>query len=301
MGPSEFPVQRGARVRLSEGLARYLVQLEADGRSDHSIAQARRHGLLLIAALDDPPIDRVRSEEIARVFASPVVQSTADGRLRRASSANAIRSSARSFFGYLADAKLAPTNAARLIRRARVGPVRPRAVSEPDIDALLRALDRARTPAELRDRALILTLLRAGLRIGSAVGLDVEDVDLDAGEARLRRLKNGGEDVVQLMPDLVAVLGPYVGARRTGPLFPGESGKRLTTRQAARRVAQWSDRAGLSKRASPHQFRHAFAMRAYAACGDVLLVAAALTHRSPASTQRYVTPSAARVRAALAG
>jgi len=213
---------------------------------------------------------------------------------------NAVRSSARSFFAYLCDAKLAPTNAARLIRRARVGPSRPRAVSEPDIDALLRALDGARTTAELRDRALILTLLRAGLRIGSAVGLDVEDVDLDAGEARLRRLKNGGEAVVQLMPDLVAVLRPHVGARRTGPLFPGESGKRLTTRQAARRVAMWGERAGLSKRASPHQFRHAFAMRAYEASGDVLLVAAALTHASPASTMRYAVPSAARVRAAIA-
>jgi len=287
-------------VRLSEGLDRYLVQLEADGRSEHSIAQARRHGRLLVEALSDPHIDRVRSEDIARVFASPVVQSTVDGRPRRASSANAIRSSARSFFAYLCDAKLAPSNAARLIRRARVGPARPRAVSEPDIDALLRALDRARTTAELRDRALILTLLRAGLRIGSAVALDLEDVDLDAGEARLRRLKNGGSDTVQLMPDLVAVLRPYVGARRTGPLFPGESGQRLTTRQAARRVAEWSERAGLSKRASPHQFRHAFAMRAYESCGDVLLVAAALTHKSPASSAIYVRPSSDRVRAAIA-
>ncbi len=287
-------------MRLSEALCQYLVQLEADGRSPHSIAQARRHGRLIVAALADPPVDRIKSEDIARVFVSPTVKNTFDGRPRRASSANALRSSARSLFAFLANARLAPTNPARLLRRARVAPTRPRAISESDIEVLLRALDGARTPVELRDRALILTLLRAGTRIGSAVGLDVEDLDLDAGEARLRRLKNGGEDVIQLMPDLVAVLKPYVGVRTSGPLFPTEAGGRLTTRQAARRLAEWCDRAGLAKRASPHQFRHAFAERAYEACGDVLLVAAALTHKTPASTMRYVRPSASRIRAALA-
>jgi hypothetical protein len=44
--------------------------------------------------------------------------------------------------------------------------------------------------------------------------------DLDAGELRLRRMKNGGEDVTYVPPATVAVLREYLGDRTQGPLFP---------------------------------------------------------------------------------
>jgi len=42
-------------MQLSEALAAYLTQLQADGRSTHTIHQARRHARMLIDALGDPP------------------------------------------------------------------------------------------------------------------------------------------------------------------------------------------------------------------------------------------------------
>ena len=106
-------------MRLSEALASYTVQLAADGRSPHTIAQATRHGRLLVAALDDPEAASVGHGMIARFLASDAVKLTATGTPRRPASANALRSSVRCLFAYLHASGLASSNAARLVRRAR--------------------------------------------------------------------------------------------------------------------------------------------------------------------------------------
>jgi integrase len=161
---------------------------------------------------------------------------------------------------------------------------------------LLAALAEAKTDAERRDRALFTTMLRSGIRVGSAVALDVDDLDLDAGTLRLRTMKNGDTDVVFLAPDVVTLLRDHVGTR--GPLFPGVNGARLGTRQVARRFSEWAARAGI-RHLNPHALRHAFGQRLYDQTGDLLVVARAMTHRSLSSTSVYARPSEARVREAV--
>jgi integrase len=187
-------------------------------------------------------------------------------------------------------------NAARLVRRARCAPPRPRGPSVADADRLLAALAEAKTNAERRDRALFVTMLRSGIRVGSAVALEVDDLDLDAGTLRLRTMKNGDTDVVFLPPDVVVLLREYVAT--DGPLFPGMNGERLGTRQVARRLSEWATRAGL-RHLNPHGLRHAFGQRLYDQTGDLLVVARAMTHRSLSSTSVYARPSEQRVRAAV--
>lgn len=216
--------------------------------------------------------------------------------MRRANSANALRSVVRCFFSFSHSAGYAPVNAARLVRRARCAPPRPRGPSVADADRLLAALAEAKTDAERRDRALFTTMLRSGIRVGSAVALDVDDLDLDAGTLRLRTMKNGDTDVVFLAPDVVTLLRDHVGTR--GPLFPGVNGARLGTRQVARRFSEWAARAGI-RHLNPHALRHAFGQRLYDQTGDLLVVARAMTHRSLSSTSVYARPSEARVREAV--
>ena len=286
-------------MRIEEALDAYVQQLAADGRSEHTRKQAERHVRMFVGWHGDKPVEEVRHEDVARFLASDAVRLTADGAPRKPSSANALRSSLRCFFSFVHAAGYAAVNAARLVRRARCGPSRPKALSEADQAKLLAALEHARTPAERRDRALFHVLLRCGLRVGSAVALDVEDADLDAGTLHLRRLKAGGEDVVYVPGETAELLGAYLGGRSSGPLFASESGGRLTTRSVHRRLALWSERAGFPRPASPHQCRHSFAMRVYGATGDLLVTARALCHRSIASTAVYARPSEAAVRAAV--
>lgn len=286
-------------MRITQALDAYAIQLEADGRSPLTVAQARRHVRMLADFLDDPEVAAVRHEDVARFLASEGVRKRADGGARKPSSANSLRSSLRAFLSYVHASGLAPTNAARLVRRARCGPSKPRGLSEGEVAKLLLAFQGAQSAADRRDAAMFTTMLRTGIRVGSAIGLDVEDVDLDARELRLRRLKNGGEDVVYLNDDVVALLRAWIGDRRTGPLFPARHGGRLCARMVGRRLEEIAIEAGIERQVHPHMLRHTFALAVYARTGDVLVTARALCHRSVASTAVYARPNAAQVRAAV--
>ncbi len=285
-------------MRISDALAMFLVQLQADGRSSHTIKQVERHVRLLARWAGDPPVAELGHEHVARFLASDAVRERADGGARKASSANAIRSSVRGFCAFAHGAGYAAKNAARLVRRARTRPPTPKALSDVDAAKLLGALAGAHGADELRDRALFTTLLRTGLRLGSALALDIEDLDFDAGEVRVRALKGGGEDAVVMPGDLAALLREHIGHRAGGALFLGSHGARIGARHARRRLAQWAKRAGISS-THPHALRHTCGQRIYRRTKDVLVVASALLHRSVASAAIYARADRAAVRAAM--
>lgn len=291
-------VERGS-LGVLEALDLYLVQLGADGRSTHTVEQARRHVQMFAKWKGVTPIADVGHEDVARFLASDTVRKRADGAARKASSGNALRSSLRGFFGYAHASGLTRTNAARLVRRAMCPAPRPKALSEGDCAKLMAALDKASTRAEMRDRALFTTMLRTGIRVGNAVALAIEDVDLDACEIRLRRMKCGDEDVCYFPRELVGVLRMQIGDRTSGPVFQNAEGTALTTRMVAKRLEAWAKRAGIEGRVWPHRMRHAFGMRVFARTGDVLLTARAMCHRSIASTASYARPDPQRVRLAI--
>jgi len=285
-------------MRISDALAAYTVQLQADGRSVHTIRQVERHVRLLARWAGDPPVAELGHEHVARFLASDVVQERAGGGARKASSANAIRSSVRGFCAFVHGAGYAATNAARLVRRARTRPPTPKALSDVDAAKLLAALADASTMLERRDRAMFVVMLRCGLRLGSTLGLDVDDVDFAARELLLRSIKGGGEASAVMPDDVAALLRDHVGQRTGGALFLGSHGARIGARHARRRLAQWSKRAGIAS-THPHALRHTCGQRIYRRTKDVLVVASALLHRSVASAAIYARADRAAVRAAM--
>ena len=70
-------------MEVKEVLARYIVQLEADGRSTHTIGQVTRHVRLLAKWIGEIEIEDVRHEDIAEFLASHVVKKRADGAPRK--------------------------------------------------------------------------------------------------------------------------------------------------------------------------------------------------------------------------
>lgn len=150
-----------------------------------------------------------------------------------------------------------------------------------------------------RDYALFHLMLATGIRVGSAVALDVEHVNLERGELRLTTMKGGRPATAFLGREIQDHLRQYIGERTSGPLFPGRGSERITTRHVQRRIGEWLTRAGIKTAASPHWLRHGFAMRLYRDTGDIALVQAAMCHRSITSTLVYARVDAGRVRAAM--
>lgn len=292
-------------MEIEEALSRYLRQLEADGRSPHTLGQARRHVRMLARWLraEGLPgaVEALDHEHVAGFLTSPLVRSRADGGPRKATAANALRSSLRAFFRYVHDSGYAATNPARLVRRAACGAPLPRGLSAEEEARLVGTLAGARTETEVRDRALIELMLRSGLRVGSGRTARVEDLDLAAGELRIRQGKGGREHVAFLAPGLVRLLREVVGARHQGLIFGGIGRSPLSARQIARRLDYWAKRAGITGRVSPHRLRHTFATRIHAKTGDLLLTQRAMGHASPVSTAIYAQVEAERVRAVVCG
>jgi site-specific recombinase XerC len=290
-------------MELETALSRYVVQLQADGRSPHTIGQYCRHVGLLGAWLRERhhggQVESIDHETLAAFLASPAARERPDHKAKKATSANALRTSLRTFFRYCHDGGYCRSNPARLIRRALCGSPPPRSMSDDEQGRLLLALSQGVGPEAKRDRALFVLMLGAGIRLGSALALELGDVDLERGELVLRRTKGDVPTSVPLARSVRDHLRGYIQGRGAGPLFPGRGGHAMCARHVQRRLAVWCRRAGIERHVKPHDLRHSFAIRLYKKTRDLLLVQAALRHRSIASTTVYAKIDDRAVREAV--
>jgi len=148
----------------------------------------------------------------------------------------------------------------------------------------------------LRDRALMELLYGSGLRVGEVVRLDLGDVDLDSGRARVLG-KGNKERMVPLGGQCIAALRAYVARRneivsRRGTQHPtalllSQRGQRLGARAAQQTVhtlgALGAGRADLH----PHALRHTCATHMLDGGADLRAIQEMLGHASLSTTQRY--------------
>ena len=314
MGPHWFPLWRiplasqraesvHVSVQLLDALERFLTQAVADGRSMHTRGQYERFVRLLAAWARDEglslDLDDLDHQALARFLGSPCVRQSGRGTPRKASSANAIRSCLRTFFAHCRGAGYCASDAARLLRRARTGSRVPRGLSPEQCAALLSVLSTADGNEARRDRLLFQLLLGAGLRLGEALGLNVDDVDLAEGRLALRQVKGGGEGEAFVPGALRSELAALVGTRTSGPLFQARGGQRVSGRHVERRFAEFLAKAGVRGTFSPHSLRHSFALELYRRTRDIALVQAALRHANITSTMVYARADQRSVREAI--
>jgi site-specific recombinase XerD len=290
-------------MHILEALDRFQIQLQADGRSIHTRRQYDRHVRLFARWLATGghgcALDAIDHEAVAAFLASPVARTRPDGAVKRATSTNALRTSVRVFFRYCHEAGFVARNPARLVRRAICSPPPPRALSEGEARRLMDVLAGGEGPEAERDHALFHLMLATGIRLGSAIALDIEDVDLDASQLYLRTMKGDRREVVYLGRAIRDHLRRFLGGRVSGPLFLGIHGRRISDRHAQRRYREWVHRAGIARASSTHVLRHSFASHLYRRCGDILLVKEALHHRSVTSTLVYAQLDEGRLRQVL--
>ncbi len=125
-------------MKLQNALDRFVVQLEADGRSIHTRKQYQRHVRALIAWFAPRhDVAEVGHEDIASFLASPAARLRPDGGVKKASTTNSMRTSLCRFFAYCHESGLVAENPARLVRRALTGPPLPRALTDDEQERLL--------------------------------------------------------------------------------------------------------------------------------------------------------------------
>lgn len=166
----------------------------------------------------------------------------------------------------------------------------PRGISKTDADALLRSCDRRRAVGR-RDHAILLTLLRLGLRASELAGLTLGDIDWRAAEIVVHG-KGRRDERLPLPADVGHAVAGYLrrGRPKTkrrevfvsalAPVGPiGRGGVSSLVRRACLR-------AGLTP-VGAHRLRHTLACEMVAAGVPLPEIAQVLRHRGVSSTAIY--------------
>ncbi len=216
---------------------------------------------------------------------------------------------ARGFAGYLnALDPSAEVPAADLLPYRRERPT-PYLYSQADIAALLAAAGTLRPSQRAATYQTLFGLLAVtGMRVGEAIGLDRDDVDLEIALVTIRQTKFNKSRQLPLHPSTVTALCGYASQRdqlcnrpKAPSFFVSTVGTRLIDTLVRSVFARLVGRVGLEPRSGSgrprvHDLRHSFAVATlldwYRDGVDVAarmpLLSAYLGHTSPASTYWYL-------------
>ena len=257
---------------------------------------------------------RDRPAEITRHDVTGFVRALSDG--SDGGSALGIRSAARTVVAvrglhkFWALEGVTPTDPASDVHPPMPGKRLPKAISVEEVTRILEAVG-TDTATGLRDRALLEFLYSTGARISEAMGLDVDDISLqngqaDAGPAIVRLFGKGSKE--RLVPlgsfgaralDAYLVRGrPLLAAKGKGTpaLFLNSRGGRISRQSAWTILKAAAAKADITKDVSPHTLRHSFATHLLEGGADVRVVQELLGHASVTTTQVYTLVTADTLR-----
>jgi integrase/recombinase XerC len=178
----------------------------------------------------------------------------------------------------------------------------PAHLSIDEMNRLLEMPDRA-TPLGRRDQAILELFYASGLRLSELVGLDLDDLNLNArmvrvlGKGRKERLvplnQTAADAIRAYMSDRAQMVrldgaGKARGARGTEhPLFVNYRGQRLGARSVHRLVRKYVAMCSARFGISPHALRHSFATHLLERGADLRGIQEMLGHARLSTTQRY--------------
>jgi integrase/recombinase XerC len=279
----QAPLQRWLdSLRAERGASPHTLrayQRELSALADHLEERQRR---LLDAGLDD-----------LRRFLAPE-----RGAPRVAPATLARRIAAlRSFYSWCVERELLPLSPATRLRPPRVPRRAPRFL---DVDEAARVVERPSQSGRLglRNRALLELLYGAGLRVGEAVALNRDDLDLERQLVHVRAGKGDRDRVVPFGPPCADALAVWLAERGTPregeAVFLNNRGGRLSSRSAWRIARDAGAMNGIAD-VHPHALRHSCATHLMGAGADLRAIQEQLGHASLSTTQKYTHVDAAHL------
>jgi len=268
-------------------LEEFLDQLAHQRRLSAGTARNYRHAVEELFALNPgAALDKLDAQHLRR---------TASQLHARGMSGRTIAymiSGWRSFFAWLVKHRGFSRNPCIGLRAPKSPKALPKALSP---DLMARLLEgTARTPAEVRDKAMFEVFYSSGLRLAELVGLDVTDAEGVLRQAEVTVTGKGAKTrTVPVGSKARAAVEAWLAQRTAlaGPgepaLFVGARGSRISASSVRYALSQWASRLGLPQHVHPHMLRHSFATHLLQSSGDLRAVQEMLGHSSISTTQVY--------------
>jgi site-specific recombinase XerD len=227
---------------------------------------------------------KVQLEEIIREDLGAWIEHEQDRGLK-ASTVNMRLRTLKGFIRFLIEKGIVRSEVLSKRMSVKVPKSLPRAMDPEDVKNLLRVLK------DTRDRAMVLVLLRTGMRIGELLSTLVSEVNLKQRRIEIYEAeKTRVGRVVYLSDDAIAALKAWVRKRerKNDYLFYGRGGNPLTYTAARKRFEICLETAGLSHKGySLHCLRHTFATELLNAGMRLECLRRLLGHNSIEMTRRY--------------
>ena len=195
----------------------------------------------------------------------------------------------RSFYNFLDKNKLIDKNPMKNIKLLRDRQKTIETLDNQEIEKLIEKIRKQKTFVGFRDEVILLVFLDTGVRLSELVGIKVEDVRHN--KLIIRRTKNLFERTVYLSDTTQERLESYIKVRgevATNKLFISQDNKELNPHSIQTRLTKYGKEAKISKRVSPHTFRHTMAKRMIVSGLDAFSLMHLLGHTDITVTKRYV-------------
>ena len=282
---SKADILAGWTAHLQDGRRRSPHTVRAYVAAARRIVEARGiEGWEGVAALD------------AKALRAQLAERRTDG-LSNASAAREL-SALRAFISYALDRQGMGDAKPPRLRGPKIAKGLPRPITPDDAANLAEEVADQAEEAWIgaRDRAVLLLLYGAGLRIAEALSLTGGDLPL--GETITITGKGNKQRVVPILPILREAVAEYAAAcpwplEPDLPLFRGAKGGPLNQGMVQKASARARAALGLPATATPHALRHSFATHLLGAGTDLRSLQELLGHASLGSTQVYTKVDAA--------
>lgn len=275
----------------------YLINLEARGKSPATIKTYRTQLNKFMTWLRDNEFcvdpKQITTPDVAEY------RSHLQDQGRLPATVNTALASIEAFCGWMYEEGYIDHNPATKVKRVEQVEEPPKWLTRSERGKVIRIAEREK---DLRNTAIILTLLLAGLRAAELVNLTHDDIIISErrGEIIVRAGKGNKRRIVPIERDLRQCLATYIAERHpSGPwLFASQRGDQLTYTGVYQLCENIGRKSGLEE-LTPHMLRHTFGHDLAAKNVAVQTIAKLMGHKKLDTTMVYIQPGREELQAAV--
>ncbi|WP_326981285.1 site-specific tyrosine recombinase XerD [Chryseobacterium sp. MYb264] len=203
-------------------------------------------------------------------------------------------SSIKAFFKFLLEDEYREDNPAALLEGPKLGLYLPDTLSLPDINKIIGAIE-VDSDLGKRNQCIVEVLYGCGLRVSELIDLKISNINFHENYIKV----NGKGNKTRFVPlaDYTAELlknyiedvrsGNKINKKHEDTLFLNSRGTSMSRVIVFLIIKELTDKAGVSKKISPHTFRHSFATHLLQNGADLRYIQEMLGHSSITTTEIY--------------
>lgn len=204
-----------------------------------------------------------------------------------------IISGIHSFYRFLVLNNYIETDPSELLETPKIGLHLPEVLTVEEIDRIIEAVDMDKAEGQ-RNRAILETLYSCGLRVSELCNLKMSDLYFAEGFIKVEG-KGSKQRIVPISQRAIKEIRYWLIDRQAWRIKPGYEdyvflarwGKGISRIMIFHLIKELADKAGITKKISPHTFRHSFATHLLEGGANLRAIQAMLGHESITTTEIY--------------